>query len=93
MTDDDKGELELRMADYFNPRITWADMVAEYPGFGAKFARYEGERVRGKLLATRPLPRKTNHDPDKIVRCLVRPLDARWLYWEPPTQTAERTAS
>ena len=83
VTDYDDDALRRRMDDYFNPDIPWDELVAEHPPFGVKQSGYDGRSVRRKLLERYGERGLRAHDPDQLVRCLWRPLDARWLYWEP----------
>ena len=83
VTDYDEDALRRRMDDYFNPDIPWDELIAEHPAFGVKQSRYDGRAVRRKLLERYGERGLRAHDPQRLVRCLWRPLDARWLYWEP----------
>lgn len=83
VTDYDAHALRRRMNDYFNPDIPWDELIAEYPAFGVKQSGYDGRAVRRKLLERYRERGLRGHDPQRLVRCLWRPLDARWLYWEP----------
>src|SRR5690606_10966189 len=40
--------------------------------------------------ATRDALRRRGFLPDKVVRYCYRPLDVRWLYWEPETDLLDR---
>lgn len=73
--DEDRPRLEAAMKDYFDPALTWQQLVDRHPGFGVTRARYKGPDVRARLL---PL----GYLPDHVTRFLYRPLDTRWLYWE-----------
>lgn len=73
----DRDELRDRMQDYWNPDLEWEEVVARHPGFGVERARYNGPRTRIRLLED------SLFRPERIVRYLHRPMDPRWLYWEP----------
>ncbi len=83
VTDYDKAALRSRMEDYFDPDVTWDDLVRKYPRIGVSQARYDAPKVRGKLLQRNEDHGAHGLDPRRLVRCLWRPLDGRWLYWEP----------
>ncbi len=73
----DRSELETRMADYFDPELDWEELAAKHPGFAIPKARYDPPKVRASLLASGTFM------PARVVRYLHRPMDPRWLYWEP----------
>jgi hypothetical protein len=75
--DSERARLEYRFRDYFDPSIDWDTIVERYPGFDVHRSRYDGPRVRSRLL-----DKSAFHD-ERIVRFLFKPFDARWLYWEP----------
>lgn len=72
-----RDELEARMRDYWNDQIPWDQLIEAHPGFGIERARYNGPRTRRQLLAN------STFRPERLVRYLHRPMDPRWLYWEP----------
>jgi hypothetical protein len=72
----DQGSLVKRMKDYFNPEISWANLIEKHPGFGVTRARYNGERTRVRLLGS------SRFRANRIVPFLYRPFDVRFLYWE-----------
>lgn len=74
---EDRAELELRFRDYFNKSIDWEDLISAHPGFGITRRRYDGRRVRNKLLSS------STFNASRVVRYLHKPFDARWMYWEP----------
>ncbi len=83
VTDNDKNCLEQRMDDYFNSEIPWDDLATMHPGFAKEQARYNPAAVRSALLKRNREAITPGLDPDKLVRCLWKPLSSRWLYWEP----------
>ena len=91
VTDYDKDRLAQRMDDYFNPDIPWDDLVDRHPGFAVSQARYDGPAVRKALLKRNREANTRGHDPARLVRCLWRPLDYRWLYWEPDHKLLNET--
>lgn len=74
---EEKPVLEARMKDYFDKATAWSTIEERYPGFAVKKSRYDGPKVRTRLLD------KTTFNDDLIVPFLLRPFDRRWLYWEP----------
>ena len=93
VTDYSYDDLKARMDDYFNPKISWADLKARHPhrnprkagqsAFVDEQSRYNGEAVRQTLQSRNKQAGLSGCDPRRIVKCLWRPLDGRWLYWEP----------
>lgn len=75
--DDYRAGLAERMRQYFDRSISWGDLIRRYPGFAVNRARYDGPKVRARLLAS------STFRESRIVRFLYRPFDSRWLYWEP----------
>ncbi len=90
VTDYDQDALRGRMDDYFTPDIPWDELVAEHPAFGVELSGYNGGAVREKLLKRYGERGLRGHEPLRLVRCLWRPLDARWLYWEPEHRLLNR---
>jgi len=75
--DVDKARLQQRMEDYFNPDLTFTDLLARHPGFGVTRARYDPAKTRTRLLSI------SSYQAERVVPVLYRPFDVRWLYWEP----------
>lgn len=75
-TDIDETALRNRMAAYFDPTITWDDLVAAHPAFAITKSGYNPEQVRQAYLAA-----GTTYETDRVVRFAYRPFDLRWLYW------------
>lgn len=73
----DRAALQRRMELYFDQETSWDELIEMYPGFAVQRSRYNGERTRARLLAS------SRYVDERIVRFLFRPLDLRWLYWEP----------
>ena len=83
LTDYDREALGRRMDDYFDPDVSWSDLVQKHPGFAVERKRYDGPATRRKLLGRNREIGTHGHDPKRLVRCLWKPLAGRWLYWEP----------
>ncbi len=80
----DRGTLEERLAAYFDPSVSHAELRARYPSVMTASARYNPEQTRD-TLRRRGGPLREN-----IVRYAYRPFDIRWLYWEPETDLLDR---
>lgn len=74
VVDTDRSALESRMADYFSS-MTFGELQSRYPSLCEVRAGYDPQETRGKL-------RKSGFDKKKIVRYVLFPFDARWLYYE-----------
>ena len=103
VTDYSYDTLKERIDDYFNSNISWADLAARHPhryprkagrsAFEDKQSRYDGKAVRQALQARNKQAGLSGCDPSRIVKCLWRPLDGRWLYWEPEHKLLNRARS
>ena len=75
LIDLDRERLQDRMKHYFNPAVSWTDLVAEGNGLAKTAARFDPEKTRKRVL----------HDegfrPEQIVRYFVRPFDFRYCYY------------
>ncbi len=79
LVDVNLDRLRARIDDYFNPRVSDAQIAQRYPAAmrnlsGSKDS--DASAVRDALLQ-RGRPNETG-----FVRCTYRPFDIRWLYWE-----------
>ena len=83
VTDSDRGALERRMDDYFDPDLSWEDLLGQHSCFVDAQARYDGPQTRRRLLERNRETGVRGHDPRRLVRCLWKPMSPRWLYWEP----------
>jgi hypothetical protein len=77
----DKQSLERRMKDYFDPDLSFQELLERHPEFGLKA---DAERSRLQLLD------RSAYRPERLVRFLFRPFDVRWLYWEPDRRLLHR---
>ena len=84
LVDIDLERLKARVADYFDPELSHADIGQRYPGVMTATARFDARRVRDALLA-RGGPVQSG-----FVRHAYRPFDNRWLYWEAETKLLTR---
>jgi predicted helicase len=76
----DRAELGHRLADYFNPNLGHEEIARRYPGVMTDSTRFQARVVREHLV------KRGGPLTDKTVRFCYRPLDVRWLYWEPETK-------
>ena len=80
LVDTDLDALKQRMADYFNPDLSHAEIERRYPAAMRPTMRFNAQQIRETLLA-RGGPTESG-----FVRYAYRPFDARWLYWEADTK-------
>ena len=80
LVDVDLDRLRARIADYFDPDLSHAEIARRYPGVMRSRQRFDAPGVREALLA-RGGPMETG-----FVRHAYRPFDTRWLYWEAETK-------
>lgn len=90
LVDIDREGLEKRIARYFDPKASDADLAKTYPAVLAVGGRYDGPKVRAALLARSKQEdewaAKDGQSPvraGRLVRYAYRPFDVRWLYWDP----------
>ncbi|MBI3960852.1 MAG: N-6 DNA methylase [Chloroflexi bacterium] len=78
----DRQRLEERMAQYFNPAISHAEMTRFAPELVTSTATYNAEAVRNENLR--------RGRSGEIVRYCYRPFDVRWLFWQGNTGLLDR---
>ncbi|HEX8553792.1 MAG TPA: type ISP restriction/modification enzyme, partial [Sphingomonas sp.] len=83
LVDVDREALEKRIASYFDPKVSDADLAKAYPALMNPSGSYDPARTRRLLLGQR-------QDEGQIVRYAYRPFDVRWLYWHPDTDLVDR---
>jgi hypothetical protein len=74
VVDTDCLALEMRMSDYFSS-MTFSELQRRYPSLCEPRAGYDPEEARKKLM-------NVGFHKSKILRYLLFPLDARWIYYE-----------
>lgn len=79
VVDFDQERLVVRMRAYFDPNITDEELRILSPKAINDGSRFEGVKVRRYL-------QQRGFLPGNIVHYAYRPLDVRWLYWEPETK-------
>jgi len=79
VVDIDRDHLEDRMRAYFNPDVSHDEMEEIEPRAMESTGRFEAEKTREYLI-------QRGFKPENIVRYCYRPMDVRWLYWEPETK-------
>ena len=80
LIDTDLNRLKMRVAEYFNTRISHEELARRYPVVMKDTARFDARVVRDALIA-RGGPNEAG-----FVRHAYRPFDDRWLYWEADTK-------
>jgi hypothetical protein len=76
----DREPLEARMRAYFDPTRADAQVAEVAPVLMKDASRYEASATRRELLRT------SGFHEERITRVAYRPLDDRWLYYEPTTK-------
>ena len=80
LVDVDLDRLRERIADYFDPDLSYEEIARRYPGVMKTTARFNAHAVRDKLLS------RGGPDECGFMRFAYRPFDNRWLYWEAETK-------
>jgi hypothetical protein len=83
VVDVDRDALETRLHAYFDDNVSNEEMAEIEPRFMKETSRFDPETVRAYL-------QDRGFKPDNIVRYCYRPMDVRWLYWEPETKLLDR---
>jgi hypothetical protein len=86
LVDIDRAALEHRMRRYFDPTVSDEEIRRIAPSLMKKTARFDPRQTRATL-------QKRGFLPENIVRYAYRPLDIRWLYWEPETKLLDEKRS
>ncbi|HZG51260.1 MAG TPA: type ISP restriction/modification enzyme, partial [Pyrinomonadaceae bacterium] len=86
VVDIDRARLVKRMEKYFDQNISHEEMRRIAPGAMENSSGFKAEEIRDFL-------RRRGFLTQNIVRFLYRPMDARWLYWEPETKLLDRNRS
>jgi hypothetical protein len=81
--DVDLARLKDRMNAYFSRSVSHDDMARHSPGSMEDAAKFSAVTTREHL-------QKRGLLPNNFVRHAYRPLDVRWLYWEPETNLIDR---
>jgi hypothetical protein len=72
----DRGEMERRMAAYFDEGLSLQQLAERVPRVVSKAVGYDPAQVRKALLAN------STFDRSRIVPLSYRPFDTWWTYWE-----------
>lgn len=80
----DRDALAHRMKHYFDARLSDAEVAEHAPVLMQDASGYHADATRTKLL------QNSRFQDDRLVRLAYRPLDDRWLYWEPTTKLLDR---
>jgi hypothetical protein len=79
VVDVDRDKLKERMRYYFDSSVSDEEVKEIEPRFMKETSRFDPKRVRDHLA-------ERGFKPENIVRYCYRPMDVRWLYWEPETK-------
>ncbi len=83
LTDIDRSKLEERMKLYFDADLSNEEIARRVPGSMDGTDACDPKSTRAYLV-------KRGFKPEFMVRYAFRPLDNRWLYWEPETKLIGR---
>jgi hypothetical protein len=78
----DKEPLVQRMSEYFDSKVTDAQIAKRFPALMRDTGRFEAKETREALL-------KRGFESGEVVRLHYRPFDVRWLYWHSETKLNE----
>ena len=78
LVDIDLDRLKARIADYFDPALSHEEIARRYPAAmrNTTSVQLDARAVRDALLA------RSGPNEAGFMRCVYRPFDNRWLYWE-----------
>ena len=79
LIDVDRAALEKRIEQYFDLKVSDADLTRAFPALMNSSARYNPAETRKSLMGRK-------HALGNIVRYAYRPFDVRWVYWDPDTK-------
>ena len=83
VVDVDRNALMDRMKAYFDPEISDADIEQRCARLMKGTKQFDAKTARRKL-------QKRGFNTEQVVRYCYRPMDVRWLYWEPETKLLDR---
>jgi hypothetical protein len=83
----DRQPLSDRMRKYFDASLSTVALAADVPVLMQDASRYDAKQTREELLRT------SGYRDERIIRVAYRPLDVRWLYWEPTTKLLDEKRS
>ncbi len=86
VVDIDREKLVARMEAYFDPKISSQEMAQISPRAMQDGARFPARETRRRLL-------KRGFKREYTVPFSYRPMDVRWLYWEPETKLLDEKRS
>ena len=86
VVDIDRARLEQRMRQYFDPTVSHEQIKQIAPG-----AMKDSNRF--KAIPTREQLQRRGLLPQNFTRFHYRPLDTRWIYWEPETKLLDEKRS
>lgn len=97
LVDIDRGALEKRVAQYFDPKVSDSDLAKAHPTVAKAQGGFNGPKVRAALIARQAKEdaraAKDDEAPvraGRLTRYAYRPFDVRWLYWDPDEKLLDR---
>ena len=79
LVDIERAPLKERIELYFDIDVPNAELSSQFPSVMRSSSRYDAAAIRSTLM-------KRGMIRENIVRFAYRPLDIRWVYWEPETK-------
>lgn len=86
VVDTQKERLVTRMRQYFDPEVTDEEIAERHPRLMEASSRFNPHEIREYLVGR-------GFKPENVVRYCYRPMDVRWLYWEPETKLLDEKRS
>ncbi|GAB4284424.1 MAG: hypothetical protein Kow0067_06290 [Coriobacteriia bacterium] len=86
VVDIDRDRLEQRIGTYLDPAVSDGEVASRWPSVMARTTAFD------PVIARRVLVSK-GFQSEQVVRYAYRPLDLRFLYWEPDTKLIDRERS
>lgn len=86
VVDTDRDRLVRRMQEYFDPDVSDETIAERYPRLMNETRRFDPHEARDYLI-------DRGFKTENVVRYFYRPMDVRWLYWEPETKLLDEKRS
>ncbi len=86
LVDSDRSELEERLDKYFDPTVSDEEIEEMAPALMNDSGRWNPKQTRKKLV-------ERGRESGRIMQYCYRPMDIRWLYWEPRTKLLDEKRS
>jgi len=86
VVDIDRERLEERIRTYLDPTVRDTEIASRWPSIMVGGSGFDAGVTRRALLVK-------GFSPEQVIQYAYRPLDTRWLYWEPETKLLDRERS